>query len=232
MFKAFLPIISRPFYPKAGLGCTYIFPEDLIGTNWFYTWGRRSSDPNCIPMSWAGEQIRLPDGYGGYLLAFNEPDDSSQANLSVDRAAYLYGQLVQMYPAARIVLGNTTQNGIGWLRSLRDKISVQPYAWGIHAYTGSATEPWYVQGKIEAVHAELGGSLWITEWADIHGVIEHDQSMFDWLNSTEWIERWAYFTNRASGQESWWIPGWKPQLWNMDGTITEVGDWWKSVIGY
>jgi hypothetical protein len=163
-------------------------------------------------------------------LVYNEPDEPMWGVMAPEVGSSRYNTLTLKYPNAKMIVGNVTQNGYAWLNTFKSLCAKLPYAWGIHAYTGSATKPIDVQKRIEDTHEAIGGTFWITEWADIHGIVDHDNQMMDWLNSTGWIERWAYFTNRASGQESWWIPGWKPQLWNMDGAITEVGEWWEESI--
>ena len=46
-----------------------------------------------------------------------------------------------------------------------------------------------------------------------------------------WIERWAYFTNRAKGDEPWYPESWTVQLFDWDtGEPTDIGRWYMGEL--
>lgn len=233
-FAIFIPfILGRSINPKSGIACSYYFPEDLTNVNWFHFWGPANSDPRCVPMSYMGDDPNLSPDYSGYLIVFNEPDvDFIYSGYIIPTdAAVRYNALATKYPNAKMIVGNTTHFGVNWLREFKGLCNKLPYAWGIHMYSDNVIFfPKDLINQMEYTHNEIGGTFWFTEWADAYGIVEHDQILLDWLNATAWVEKWAYFTNRSYGNEAWWLRGWKPQLWTMDGILTDVGQWWLENI--
>jgi hypothetical protein len=99
---------------KCGIAMGKLGPNAAIKTSaaWYYDWGLtpRSetvpegfAKPEFVPMMWGASQVTdknimaLKNGKDSgtykYLLGFNEPDQSGQANMTVDKAISLWPQL-------------------------------------------------------------------------------------------------------------------------------------------
>ena len=226
------------------------FVEDLQNIRWFYTWGSCSNISNdylykCVPMFRPGiSPIGFDESYSGYLLVFNEPDKINQDNLYPEEAVQIYIALKMAMPNAKMIVGNTTAiTGIDWLMQFyylcKSNINcVMPELWGFHGYLEGFIDSQELIARINYIHSKIGGKFWITEWANTNGFSEvsilEANSMVSFLNSTPWIERWAWFTNRIKGDEpssSWptyWNPCW---LWDYNtGELTNWGAWFFSEV--
>jgi hypothetical protein len=219
----------------------YVFTEDLIRTNssWYYDWGACPSIPaGCVPMSYAGENPNLPKDYRGYILLFNEPNNFPPygETITPQEGATIYLNLRTLYPNAKWIVGNVSAWSLQWLVDFRAACGdnyVAPAAWGIHGYV----EAWITTGQLidwwTEAHDTMGGTFWITEWADTNGNIENDEFLINWFESQNWIERWAYFCNRAKGTEPWYPTDWVVQLFNWGtGEPTKIGNWYINGMVY
>jgi hypothetical protein len=54
---------------------------------------------------------------------------------------------------------------------------------------------------VDTAHGYFGGTYWVTEFADTIGEVANDKILVDHFRSHSWIQRWAYFTNRAQGNK-------------------------------
>lgn len=121
---------------KRGLGWASSVSKDIALFNsselvsWNYNWSPNKGDPMDVsgleftPMIWNGADIdklapKVIAEQAKIVLAFNEPDLASQANMAPDVAAKLWIQYLEPLRAKGIKLGSpaVTQNGAGWLRS-------------------------------------------------------------------------------------------------------------------
>jgi hypothetical protein len=202
---------------------------DGVGANWYYTW-TSCNVPNCVPMSWGGEDLNLPLDYSGYILLFNEPDRPEQSNITPENGVAIYKQFKLKYPYAKWVVGNVWY--AQWLYTFRDLCAADPECevptiWGLHAYVGYIEYLPKITKYLEDAHNNLGGIFWITEFAGVFGDIRIDEGLVRFFESHNWIERWAYFTNRAQETETWYPSGWDVQLydWNT-GELTKIGNWY------
>lgn len=178
-----------------------------------------------------------------HLLSFNEPDNKSQSNIpNIDTAVARY-QVMQK-TGLRLGAPATTQNqvfGTGrWLTKFMaaaalkkvriDFIPIHWYDWG-NETNNKATDSLTAQfifnrfmNYIVATHnAYPDQAIWITEFnANVNrkSPVVHEYFMklaTDWLNSTPYVERYAYF-----------FPKSLPDV-NADFSLTEAGQYWKSL---
>lgn len=175
-----------------------------FGTSWAYNWGPSTSlandpavaDKNFLfaPMQWGGGQANvnnLIDKYGDwqnnvkpqFLLGFNEPDHTEQANLTVERAIELWPQLVASdLPLISPV--NATGGEAAWLGVFSDQADALGYRvdyTGMHWYAPPNVTT--ILNRIDAVQT-LGNArpVWLTEF-----------SIVDWSNgSGDWSEESNY----------------------------------------
>ncbi len=120
---------------KRGLAWASIVSKDIALfdssalISWDYNWSPNKGDPMNVsdleftPMIWNGADIdklapKVYQEQAKIVLAFNEPDLSSQANMNATFAAKLWIQYLEPLRASGIKLGSpaVTQNGAWWLR--------------------------------------------------------------------------------------------------------------------
>jgi hypothetical protein len=157
---------------------TYGTCPDLttLGLSWYYNWG---SSTKCtgieyVPqiwgdwntLSWVPMPAKAVAGGAKYLLGFNEPDGTGQANMTVDKALELWPSFDQ--PGVQI--GSPAVAGEGWMpdfmtgvaaKNLRvDFIAIHWYGWN----AGTCNDTTALEAKI--VWAEQWQRpIWLTEWS-------------------------------------------------------------------
>jgi hypothetical protein len=223
-----------------GVALAYPYYDDLqaVDAAWWYVWAPcpLNAPPGCVPMSRDGSDPQLPIEYNGYVLLFNEPHNVEPFGnpIEPDEALQVYMTLSEEYPRAKWVVGNIIFWGHwqNWLLSFHDMCSVTPGCympeyWGIHVYVSGNNWIDYIKGELDGLHNYIGGKFWITEFAEVTGNVSMDNAMLELFKRTPYIDRWAYFTNRAHGNEPWYPAGWNVQLFDYaTGEPTSIGDWY------
>jgi hypothetical protein len=232
-YHTYLPAVMNTGKPMTGLARCYASEEDMERTKsgFYYDWAYNPaslSDSRYVPMSREGQMIDLPEGYSGYLLQFNEPDNIEPhgCGVSPEAAAPLYEAMVSRYPHAKIVPGGVTAGGYNWMEKFKSLITTVPHAWAVHAYIEGYRDVDWVEGFLSKVHGMLGGNIWVTEWAEVAGNTTADEQLATWMDAQPWIERWAYFTNRVDVPQPWYPQGWNVLLFDYSsGEPTAIGAW-------
>ena len=227
---------------KKGLAPAYLVSSDiaLLGANWFYAYGLVPSllnDPKYVPMLVEGlPEAALPSSYSGNVLVFSEPDNPGTGGHSVDPvvAAQRYANLLVEYPYAKFIVGGVTEANTQWAASFLAGLTQDQYPdrWHLHKYVWAITD---LQSSIDVItdfHELVSRPLWITETGSPAGSVEALGGAMLWMETTPWIERYAVFTNRIEGDESWW-----PSHWNVDmalidyetGQLTAMGMRYKNL---
>jgi hypothetical protein len=178
-----------------------------------------------------------------HLLSFNEPDNHSQSNIpNIDTAVARYK--IMQKSGLRLGAPATTQNqvfGTGrWLSLFMAKAAAQKaridfipihwYDWGneTHNQASDSLTAEFIfkrfQAYVQKVHDTYPAqAIWITEYnanPNRHSATVHEYFMklsTDWMNSTSWIERYAYF-----------FPATVPGV-NADYSLTNVGMYWNNL---
>jgi RNA polymerase sigma factor (sigma-70 family) len=154
------------------------------GASWYYTWsatpaGGIASPPGVsfVPLIWGAANVnagtlREVRGEGRYLLSFNEPDMSSQANMSPGQALGLWPQLeaTGMRLGSPAVADNGATPG-GWLDQFMSGAAARGYRvnfitlhwYGADFDTGPAVSQ--LESYLQAVHARYHKPIWLTEFA-------------------------------------------------------------------
>jgi hypothetical protein len=106
---------------------------------------------------------------------------------------------------------------------------VMPKYIGWHIYISSVSDAAYIHLFLDGVHnMEFPDTKWwITEFADVNGDVYTDAVLVSEFRKRPWIERWAYFCNRAKGDEPWYPKDWNVKLidW-VSEQPTEIGRWY------
>ncbi len=179
-----------PTNPKRGWADTTPTVSELGATNvgWFYRWGlNRPSgnyDANFVPMFWGGGSVTtqninqvISDGNITHVLGFNEPESSSQANMSVATAITKWQTLQDGFSGTGInlVSPGVSDNAAGqqWLADFMTEVDnqgLQVDAVAFHWYgvdnpnnpVGAANQ---LLNRVDSYHNTYGRPIWLTEFA-------------------------------------------------------------------
>lgn len=200
--------------------------------SWDYNWGNTPSNDAAMwfdanemdfcPMCWNGnysaDKIRAfvaAHPNTKYLLAFNEPNLTDQANMTPPKAAELWPSVVDLAKELNLKLVSPAMNygtlpgysdPIKWL----DEFFAQPNvsledidAIAIHCYMSS---PSAVQGFIEKFE-KYNKPIWMTEfcaWDPVPGSVttqmDYMCAVLNYLEANPKVERYAWFIPRSGNK--------------------------------
>ena len=217
---------------KRGVSFNFTNTEDLPllspACSWAYNWGNSQSnsaafwfdnnDMDYCPMAWnAGYNKATIREYVAahpktrYLLAYNEPNLTDQANMTPQKAAESWSELVAFAKELGLHLvspamnyGTLSGDPIKWL----DEFFAQPgvslsdvEAIAIHCYMSS---PSAVKNYVE-MFKKYGKPIWMTEfcaWDPVPGNVEKQMdymcAVLNYFEQEEAVERYAWFMPRTS----------------------------------
>lgn len=221
---------------KRGVAFNFSLTEDLPllseSCSWAYNWGNNQNDNAALwfdtndmdycPMAWSGsydaDKIRAykqAHPNTRYLLAFNEPNLTDQANMTPAEAAAQWPAVVALAHELGLKLVSPAMNygtlsgysdPIKWL----DEFFVQPGvslddvdAIAIHCYMAS---PSAEQSYVERFE-KYGKPIWMTEFCAWESTVSRVENQMDYMCSvlnyfeqTDLVERYAWFIPRTSGK--------------------------------
>ncbi|MDR1654206.1 MAG: DUF5010 C-terminal domain-containing protein [Prevotellaceae bacterium] len=213
--------------PKRGVSYSFAgFPDEDMAllspaATWFYNWGIDLNanidhsadfyDIAYVPMAWNGVNENAlrkwvaanPDCK--YILAFNEPNLTDQANMTPSQAADRWGQLANIAKELNLKIVSPAMN-YGTLANYSDPIKwldeffamINPddiYAIAIHCYMGSAGA---MKSYVERFK-KYGKPIWMTEfcaWENTASSTAQMQFMSEaiiYMELDSAIERYAWF---------------------------------------
>ena len=200
--------------------------------SWDYNWANTptsdaamwfdANEMDYCPMCWNGnynaDKIRTfvaEHPKTKYLLGFNEPNLTDQANMTPSQAAALWPPVVALAKELNLKLVSPAMNygtlagysdPVKWL----DEFFSQPgvdindvYAISVHCYMASASG---LKGFIE-MFEKYGKPIWLTEfcaWDPVPGSVNTQMdymcAALNYLESHSTVERYAWFIPRTSGK--------------------------------
>jgi hypothetical protein len=153
------------------------------GASWYYTWApghtgiKTPHGSSFVPMIWGAGSVtaatlRQVKREGRDLLAFNEPDNAGQSNMTVSQALSLWPQLMAtgMLLGSPAVATDAATRG-GWLDRFMTGAKSRGYRVNfiaVHWYGGDfATAAAVAQLKsyLRAIYARYHLPIWLTEFA-------------------------------------------------------------------
>jgi hypothetical protein len=221
-------------WDKDALG-TALNDVDRVGFDWHYNWSERSLwDADATPelssfvaMAWDEQDVtatglaQIKASGATTLLGFNEPDHTGQANMSVAQALALWPQLQATglrlgSPAAtqHQTLGADSWLGRFMAGAQAQGLRVDFVAVHYYSQTGSVAE---FKAYLEAVHAQYGKPVWVTEWA-----------LADWSNQGRFTAAQQAAFARAGTEMMDDLPFVERQAWFA---AYEGGDGWNLNSG-
>jgi len=216
------------------------------GASWYYTWstGHGGIDTphgvDFVPMIWGAgsvtdNSLAQAKAAGRYLLGFNEPDLSSQANMSVTQALDLWPKLAatgRTLGSPAVASGGADPGG--WLDQFMTDAKQRGYRVdfiALHWYGGDFTTSAAVsqlRSYLQAVYNRYHKPIWLTEFALInfsngtHYPSESAQAAFltaatKMLDGLPFLQRYAWFALPASDS------GPSTGLFESGPKVTDVG---------
>jgi hypothetical protein len=209
-------VVGDPIEPQGGpyKGVANSPAAELagLGATWCYNWGPTPKSTDCadplfVPMIWgSGDVGNLANiAKAGYktVLAFNEPNKSDQANLSVADAIALWPQLTAN-PDILVSSPAVSDDGRAWLedfmtqaqsKGLRvDFVAMHWYGWN----AGSCT-PGSLEGAVNWA-SKWGKPVWITEFGCMGSSNPDEKTVLDFFNGAipmltkhPLVERYAWY---------------------------------------
>lgn len=231
MHNIFIPQVFTQKTPQLkGLAMCYPKIEDVesLGCTWYYNWSLKGCGGNFVPMAWNGDEV--PTQETGYLLFLNEPENTHQCNLSVDKAVQYLRRLRSIRPHLKLIVGGCGYFGRQWMVDFRDRIADIPITgWHIHGYIEGTNDLNAIRDYWTYIRKNFSGELWITEFADVYGA--QLDGLLSIIHDLD-VARYAYFANRLTGKEHYYPKDWpQPQqmaLFDSEGRLTPLGIKYQS----
>ena len=198
-------------YNTASLAALFTSSPEV---GWAYNWGSSSSgltsDLEFVPLlwgtgsdftpSWSSNAQAAINAGSTHLMSFNEPDESSQSNLSPADAAA--GYLTYMEPfagkaklGAPSVTNGGSPMGLTYLGDFMTACSTCTIDYVVLHWYGTESSDFI--SHVEAAYAQFGKPIWVTEFglnsgtdAEISAFLE---TVMAWMDSTSYVERYSYF---------------------------------------
>ncbi|MGY5355519.1 glycosyl hydrolase [Wenyingzhuangia sp. IMCC45467] len=244
--------------PKRGVSFDYQYINDINvlakGMSWSYNWGtsynsifNEAIDQNQIdycPMAWNGINKDALRTYVNnhpnceYLLAFNEPNLTDQANMTPTEAAAKWGDIKSIADELNLKIISPAMNygtlanysdPIKWLDEFFTLIPIDDIdGISIHCYMPSASS---LKSYVERFK-KYGKPIWLTEfcaWDGLNqntfnpeGQQKHLCDVFNYLESDPDVFRYAWFIPRAGNVDA--FPYMSLLTRSSEGTLTELGN--------
>ena len=145
-----------------------------------------------------------------HLLAFNEPDESHQSNLTVPQAVSLYKKYMQPH-ASKAKLGSPAVTngggtmGLSWLSDFMSECSACTIDFvAIHWYVQYSDFAHlvdmvnYIKNQTTTAYIKTGKPVWITEFGFLDSPTNDQVNSFltevmPWFDNQTYVERYSYF---------------------------------------
>jgi hypothetical protein len=184
-----------------------------LGATWCYNWTTSPQASDCnnplfVPMIWGGGDVAgalKAIGAAGYktVLGFNEPNKTTQSNMTVDAAIALWPAMTSN-PNIRVGSPAVSDDGRAWLESFMtqvkakglrvDFIAMHWYGWNAGSCTSGQLE-----GAINWA-SKWNLPIWITEFGCMGSSNPDEQTLLTFFNNSiamlknhPLIERYAWY---------------------------------------
>ncbi|KAJ5214970.1 hypothetical protein N7468_010649 [Penicillium chermesinum] len=201
-----------------------VFPLASSGTvSWAYNWagslnGDLPSGVEYVPMLWGAKfftgwvsaiETALSSG-SSYIMGFNEPDNTAQANMSPGEAAGYYQQYITQNKgdakliSPAVTSSTTPGQGLDWFEQFIGQCSsCDITGLAVHWYGPSADEfKTFIESAIDTATRHGLSEVWVTEFAldaDINGVTNQANAInflneaIPYLDSQDMVTHYSYF---------------------------------------
>jgi hypothetical protein len=216
---------------------------------WYYNWqarplwnpdGPQTDTHGFVPMIWGKGDVTATNldyaenASSDYLLGFNEPDNSEQADMTVGQALKLWPRLMStdklLGSPATMTSGTLGEDS--WLGHFMDRADAKGYDVdfvAVHYYTDDPSISAF-KHFLQDVREEYHKPVWVTEWALVEwGDPDHfsprqvatfAENAVEMMDDLGFVKRHAWF-GAYSGGEGWDI---NTELIDDQGRLTKVGE--------
>ena len=232
---------GQPFKGIAGGACKV---RTAMNVSWYYNWEGSEDEPcaapngvEYVPMIWGADTAaNIQTAVAGfasngskYVLGFNEPDNTTQSNITVASAIALlpaFDSVATIAVGSPATQANTT--GQAWFKeymadvaastTLRvDFIAIHWYGWNAGSCDAAASQ---LESYINYAESFPGNRpIWLTEWGCLNesaptaaGVIAFFQAALAVFARHPRLARYAWYQ---------WSPN--CEVYNTDDTLTDLG---------
>ena len=230
---------------------TWYVSDVSVQPFWYYNWATPLPSPalqNCefVSMFWGPGNMIGPNlqavtamksqGQIKYVLGFNEPDQSSQSNMTVSQALSYWPQLESL----GIPLGSpaTSYPTVQWFTDFMDSVAAEKLRVDficVHMYVGTDDNN-FVQ-VLQSVYNQYHLPIWITEFgtADWNAQTPADNSytpaevlgfmqrLLPRLDSLNFVQRYSWFPGDPTNAAQW-----VSALVDSYGQLTPLGTWYAN----
>jgi hypothetical protein len=244
---------TLPFKGVANSPCA---ARTMLNVSWYYNWMQSENEPcsdgrggTFVPMIWghpgneqsatgiANSVTTFANRGDGYVLGFNEPDNTGQSNMAVNTA-------IQLWPSfdnPGVLVGSpgtsANSNGQAWFSnfmgqvnassSLRvDFLAIHWYGWNAGSCDAGATQ---LESYIRWAENIAGNRpIWITEWGCLNVSAPDVQTVVNFYQGAL-----AVFARHPRVERYAWYP-WATNcgLVNSNGTLTALGTAYSQAPAY
>ena len=224
---------------------------------WNYGWSlvrssRQPDDIEWVPMVWGGHNADtvkqridtnvvpyIKSGKVKRILGFNEPDASSQSNMTVEKALEIWPTLANTNVS--VISPSCAQPASVWMQSFMigttmntcprvDWVAVHWYgSANFISFRNTIRNYYYMYGKKPIILTEFAVADFKTETLAGNGntreeVLSFMKQALPWLESRSWIAGYAWFPYSIND-----IKGWTSALYDDSGRLTPLGQYYASV---
>ena len=251
-----VPAVTLPADTQKGFGwggkdALALTQIKSLKLDWHYTWGSHynvTTNPPFVPMVKSERTLLEQDAIGWvtrqlaetktkHLLGFNEPDNTAQANMTVDRAIQLWPKL--MATGLRLGSPATTAPTSLWLKDFMAKAKnkgLRVDFMTMHRYAWPKADEFLA--KVTELHERYGKPVWVTEYAvadwdatSTRPCVYTRAQTEDFMRATvaglramPFVERFAWKTRPAGD-----IRMGCSALFHTNGTLTTTGKLYASL---
>lgn len=249
------PLKSKDGSAKKGLGISGKAPDfdrklKSVNCKWFYNWtGAKPDDSprstDFIPMVWkysgnpqSVEKVAAvaKEENAKEILGFNEPDRSSQSNMTVQQALEAWPLLQKT--GLRLGSPACAHPDNDWMKEFMEGIKKRDLKVDficVHSYSGPNADA-FIE-RLEAIHKLYKKPLWITEFAvgdwNAQSLVENRfkpdevlkfmKDVLPKLDRLDFVERYAWFPADIDSP-----PLGNSALWDADGKLTRLGECYRD----
>lgn len=222
-----------------------------LKAHWYYTWGKEfqtASPKNCefVPMFWGAADVTTANintlkalkdkGTVKYVLGFNEPNRTDQANMTVSQALKLWPQLESIgLPLGSPAADWPTRQ---WIYDFLDSCKLQGKRVDficVHMYVGTDDNS-FIQ-TLQDLYNKYKLPIWVTEFATADWsattadanpykpdqVLAFMQRLLPKLEALDFVKRYSWFSGDPNSPQMW-----SSALIDAKGNLTTLGSWYAS----
>ncbi|KAJ7698254.1 glycosyl hydrolase catalytic core-domain-containing protein [Mycena rosella] len=217
--------------------------------NWYHHWEdgpvpQMPAKNEYVPMfwgtskwdKWSSRKAEMAKNTPKHLLGFNEPDISSQANMSPADAAGVWMSEIHPYAAKGVQLGSPA---VAWNLDWTAQFLAELKKRGGHVdfitvhWYGSYQDLAKFKAFVTSAHTRFGYHIWVTELGVTSGSNPTTQqtknfmmNAFSWMDSTGFVDRASWFGCFESSSPPDAYATAKNALFKTAGALNDMGFWY------